>query len=295
MAKRRARKKLSVWRMVWFILKWLWYVPKILAIWVFKLAMLLAEGLVFLINQLQRASGNFRQQPQIAGKDQAAGRLIAQKAAPSFKDFDVNTTVAGDYERFSESLLVKSQIILVFGKRGSGKSALGFRILENIHSKTNRKCFALGVDQSRLPRWIKQAENLDDTATGGVVLVDEGAVTFASRESMRSSHIELGKMLAVARHKDISVIFITQNTGMIDKNVLNLADAVLIKETSLLQKQMERPAVRSLIEKADAAIKLLPAGERVSRAYVLSDDFEGLTNISLPSFWTERLSKSRSA
>src|SRR3989344_9672343 len=135
----------------------------------------------------------------------------------------------------ADSLYAKSQIALIFGKRGSGKSTLGFRIMENAHALKERPCFVLGVKQSVLPSWISEVSDIEQTKNGGIVLVDEGAIAFSARQSMKKSNVELGKLLAVARHKDLTVLFITQNTGMIDKNVLNLTDIIIAKEGSLLQ------------------------------------------------------------
>ena len=87
-------------------------------------------------------------------------------------------------------------------------------------------------------------------------------------------------------------MFITQNTGMIDKNVLNLTDVIIAKQGSLLQKKMERPVVRDMVEKADRAIKSVEKSERVAHCYIFSDDFEGLCHVSLPSFWSTKISKS---
>ena len=73
---------------------------------------------------------------------------------------------------------------------------------------------------------------MEDAKNGGVVLVDEGAVEFSSRKSMSKANKELGSLLAIARHKDLSLILVTQNTGMLDKNVMNLCDSIILKEGS---------------------------------------------------------------
>ena len=217
---------------------------------------------------------------------------LEQVHLSQYDELTPTSTVAGDYEDFMNSYLTKSQIALIFGKRGSGKSTLGFRVMENINAKLNRPCYVLGVKQSLLPSWIKEVSSVDEVANKGVVLVDEGAITFSARQSMKKDNVELGKLLAIARHKDITVLFITQNTGMIDKNVLNLTDIIIAKEGSLLQKKMERTGTKEFVEKADRALKMLPKEKRIAHAYVFSDDFEGVCNISLPSFWSERVSKS---
>jgi hypothetical protein len=231
--------------------------------------------------------------PKVAKQFKNTAKKGSNKLEPSNEELTPLNMIQGSYDDFSRSLASRSSIILIFGKRGSGKSALGFRLLENIYAKTKRPCFVLGVDYKLLPAWISEIKEIENVKGNGIVLIDEGAIAFSSRESMKKGNVTLGKMLATARHKDLTLIFITQNTGMIDKNVLNLTDVVIGNEISLLQKQMERPALRQFIEKADAAFKNLANEERINHCYIFSDDFEGLCSVTLPSFWSGRISKSR--
>lgn len=209
-----------------------------------------------------------------------------------FNPFDVIKTISGDYNETHKKIINDSLVTLVFGKRGSGKSALGFKILENIHSKSGRKCLVLGVSEAVMPSWIDSIDDVESAENGSVVLVDEGAVAFGSRESMASKNIGLSKLLAIARHKNLSIIFITQNTGMIDKNVLKLADVLMIKEGSLLQLEMERPEMKKFYEKAAKSFLDLK-GEKKQYVYVIDSDFEGVISHSLPSFWSEDISKNQ--
>jgi hypothetical protein len=208
-----------------------------------------------------------------------------------FDALKVLELVNGEYAPSEKRIHSDSIIALIFGKRGSGKSALGFRLLENIYHKTKRKCLVLGVGQSFMPEWIKPIEIIDEAPNGSVVLVDEGALSFNARESMSKKNKGLGPLLAVARHKNLTILFITQNTGMIDKNVLQLSDVLLVKQGSLLQLEMERPEIKKFYEKAEASFKNL-IGDRRQFVYLIDSDFEGALSHSLPSFWTESLSKS---
>lgn len=211
----------------------------------------------------------------------------------NFEPWQEVSTRKGDFDSFAKRMRNSSSIVLVAGKRGSGKSVLGFRLMENIHAKAKRPAYVLGVKQSVLPSWIDSVENLEEVGNGGVVLVDEGAISFGSRNSMSKQNKELGALLAVARHKDLTLILITQNTGMIDKNVLNLCDTVLIKEGSLLQQKMERSVMKDLYKAASESITHLPAEDRQKHVYVFDNDFEGLCKVPLPSFWTSKISKNQ--
>lgn len=211
---------------------------------------------------------------------------------PSFKDLNVEKIVSGNYSKFRKGLNNSSKIILIFGKRGSGKSALGLKIMENIFVQTKRKSYALGIDEDFLPNWIESIDNVESAESGSVILVDEGAVSFSSRESMKEANKELSKLMAIARHKNLTLIFITQNTGLIERNVLKLADTLLVKEGSLLQLEMERPEIKRFYEKSKKYFDKID-GDKVSYFYLIDADCEGLLKFSLPSFWSDKLSKNK--
>lgn len=232
-----------------------------------------------------KAASNARKQRQV--------RKQQPQAPASYVPFGVSTVTKGTVDDFEHRLLNESLILAVAGRRGSGKSVLGFRMLENIHAKTKRPCFALGVPQAVLPGWISEIEDVSGVKNKGVVLVDEGAIAFSSRESMSKNNRSLGDLLAIARHKDLSLLFITQNTGMIDKNVLNLCDTIVLKEGSLLQEKMERSVMKDLYKTANSHISKIPAKDRKSVCYVVDADFEGLLSAKLPSFWSSKVSKNQ--
>ena len=221
--------------------------------------------------------------------------LIAEvkKTKADYKKFELIERKSGDYENFETKLNDDSKIILVFGKRGGGKSGLGFKLMENIHSKSKKKCYVLGVGNDLLPSWIESVDDVDDVEENSVLLIDEGAISFSSRESMKSQNKNVSKTMAVARHKDLTLIFLTQNTGMIDKNILKLSDSLIVKEGSLLQIEMERPEIKKFYEKANSSFKKVSDDKR-KYAYIIDSDFEGLVKQDLPSFWDVKISKNQS-
>ncbi len=217
-------------------------------------------------------------------------KLFKKPNVGPYNAFSIVKNEKGDFDDFHKRLLKGSNIVLITGKRGSGKTALGMKFLELFRKLSKRKVFAMGFESAKLPFRIKKADDIGEISNNSVVLIDEGAITFSSRDSMKSANKLLGKLMSIARHKNLSLLLIAQNSAMIDLNVLRLADTIILKEPSLLQAQFERKAIKDMYEKA--SVHFNDIKDKKSHFYVMDDEFEGLLRYSLPSFWSESISKS---
>ncbi|MEK6925892.1 MAG: zonular occludens toxin domain-containing protein [Nanoarchaeota archaeon] len=202
-------------------------------------------------------------------------------------DFRVMKDISGNFDDFKNRLKNSSLIILITGKRGSGKTALGFKFLDVLAGK--RSAYYLG--EGELPRFIKKVSDVKDVKNDSILLVDEAAISYSSRNSMKKANKVLSDIMVIARHKNLSLIIITQNSAMIDLNVVRLTDTIIFKEPSLLQARFERKSIKDLFEKADKEFKKVK-DDKKSYFYVLDDEFEGMLSCSLPDFWSDKLSKS---
>lgn len=212
--------------------------------------------------------------------------------ATTFAPFGLQKRHSGSLEQFEEKILSSTSTIgLIFGARGSGKSALGMRIIENVFSKTGRSVCAMGFDGSTLPSWIKCVGSVEEVPNGSAVLVDEGGITFSSRSSQSFANKILSSLLFVARHKDLSVLFISQNSANLEVNAIRQADYLLLRKPSLLQKDFERKKIAEMYSRIGADFSILPQQGKYS-TYVYSDEFTGFVSNELPSFWSQRASKS---
>jgi Cdc6-like AAA superfamily ATPase len=194
----------------------------------------------------------------------------------------------GNYNKFENNLLNKSFIVLIVGKRGSGKTALGMKFLEIARNKTKRRIYAIGFENSRTPFFINKVKNIEEIKQNSIVLVDEAAMLFSAREPMKNMNKLLTQIMAIARHRNLSLIFITQNSAFIDINVLRLADGIFLKEPSLLQSTFERKFLNNFYKN----ISFSKYSEKEKYFYIYSDDFRGMAKFDLPNFWNESVSKS---
>ena len=105
-------------------------------------------------------------------------KLIISK----YDDFEKIHVISGDYEKWlGEVYESESQIGIILGARGSGKTAFGIKFLENIYSKYKKNCFAIGFNENELPLWIKAVSDISLLENNSFVLIDEGGILFNSR------------------------------------------------------------------------------------------------------------------
>jgi energy-coupling factor transporter ATP-binding protein EcfA2 len=216
--------------------------------------------------------------------------FFKKKPVIPFVSFEIIKKKKGDYEEFYKKLVRSSLIMLIIGKRGSGKTAFGMKLAEVFHHASKRKVYTLGYEEAKLPYWMKKVRAVEDIPNNSLTLLDEGAIFFFSRESMKNPNKALSKLMAIARHKNLTLILITQSSALIDLNVLRLADTLFLKEPSLLQAKFERKAIKDMYEKVADVFK--EHDNKKSLVYVWDDDFEGLLKFNLPEFWNEGISTS---
>ncbi len=238
---------------------------------------LLKSAAIFAFNALSAAVSNARagmKKPEVEAAYEAFSEVKATKGS------------AGELEKALYS--GKSLIGIILGGRGSGKTALGLRILENARAR-GRAVEALGFSAESLPSWIRCVSTLDEVKNGAFLLVDEGGIVFSARSAFSSPNKLLSDLLLISRHKDLSVLFISQNSSNLDVNALRQADYLLLKRPSLLQKDFERKIIGKIYEENKQGFGEFASMPGLFLAY--SDEFLGFAQNGLPSFWSEKTGK----
>ncbi len=210
---------------------------------------------------------------------------------PSFDQLKEIKSISGTLSSFENKLYSSKSVIgLIIGARGSGKSAIGMRILENMHAKTEKRIFAMGFRPDALPSWITIISDPSQLENNAIVLIDEGGIQFSSRKAMSDANVLLSELLFISRHKDVTVLFITQNSANLEINAIRQADFLILKPSSLLQKDFERGKIKEIYETVDKEFSNLK--NTIGLTYLYTDSYRGFITNSLPSFWSEKASKS---
>jgi len=213
-----------------------------------------------------------------------------QSITSKYNEFSVLEVISGDYNKWLEKVYESdSQIGIILGARGSGKTAFGIKFLENLHAKHKKKCFAIGFNEDTLPFWIKGVSDISKLENNSFVLIDEGGILFNSRSSMSNANKLLSQLIMIARHKNLSILFISQNSSNLEVNILRQADFLILKPSSLLQKEFERKIIQKIYSEVGDSFKKFEEDKGI--AHVYSGNFRGFVSNPLPSFWKENLSK----
>ena len=214
-----------------------------------------------------------------------------EKMNAKYEDFEVIHAQEGDFEKwFNKIKDSDSKIGVILGARGSGKTAFGIKFIENVYANDKCKCYALGFNEKEMPSWIEVVDDISQIKNDAFVLIDEGGVLFNSRDSMSNANKLLSDLILVARHKNLSILFISQNSSNLDINILRQADFLALKPSSLLQKEFERKIVQKIYD--GVSNKFEKFKDKEGLVYIYGDIFKGFVSNPLPSFWDTGISKS---
>jgi hypothetical protein len=209
----------------------------------------------------------------------------------SYQEFKILENEKGNFKSWENSIAKSDSLIgVIIGARGTGKTAFGMKLLENLHAKTGKKCYSMGFKENELPSWIDNVSSPDEIGKDAFVLIDEGGVLFSSRNSMSNANKLLSQLILISRHKNLSILFISQNSSNLDVNIIRQADFLVLKPSALLQKNFERKIIQKIYEDASKGFEKFKDIKGLT--YIYSDKFLGFISNPLPSFWSRGISKS---
>lgn len=194
-----------------------------------------------------------------------------------------------DFETFENVFLSTSQVILVIGKRRSGKTGIGLRLSENKIATAKVGAYAVGFPRE-LPAPFKRVSSIENVPNNSLAFMDEIGILHPSKRASSDDSLTLGEVLYLAGQKDITLIGTTQYAIGADLNIVRNADVLIIKEPSLFQIQTERTFLKKFLRITRDALSVFPPEERKKYAYLYSDYFSGIVKFELPSFWSNEIS-----
>ena len=99
--------------------------------------------------------------------------------------------------------------MLILGAQGSGKSCLGFYLLEILRQRGRCYVYRLPEEGTRyIPEWLGMLRQLGDAPPGVAVLIDEAYLLSSARDSQTRANKQIARLINLARQKALSLIFV---------------------------------------------------------------------------------------
>lgn len=202
-------------------------------------------------------------------------------------------TISGSYKKWWEEFCKEAKITVILGARRTGKGVIAFSLAENL-AKTNKLLvYSIGTEDSDLPNFIENIEDIDELPNDCVLVVGEGGIENNSRDSMTTKNKDLTKLLSVVSHKRIWLIYASQTSAKLEVSLLRESDNIIMLKPSLMMKEMDRPVIKKLYKEYTSMIKRYTEKVRGKGVCIMySQEWVGCCRFKLPSFWSDSISTS---
>ena len=199
-------------------------------------------------------------------------------------------------KRILLSVVPETGVILIMGRRGSGKSGLAHEIMAQVHARRKMGGALLLPSigkKPRLPAWIKVVSSTKQLPVKSVCVIDEAAQVAHARRSQSAQAIEIDNLVSISRQRQQLIVLVSHHARKLDLNLIHDADKILWKQPTEAHALFERDELQVFTRKAlefFGAIKGTKARQRAT--YVM--DLHHLQfywfNSDLPAWWSDDVS-----
>lgn len=181
----------------------------------------------------------------------------------------------------------KSKIITIIGGRGSGKTAFVMFIVEKLYEEGYHKSIYYVKKGDRpewLPEWINSAQAMEEVPNKSFAILDETVLEYGARNFASDENKSFTERLVILRHKDTSVVLITQHSKLVDINISRLSDILIYKNRANVEDQSKADEEKQLILK-----RLMPRDQQHALLEIKQYNAFWVIETGLASFWDDEL------
>jgi len=181
----------------------------------------------------------------------------------------------------------KSKIITIIGGRGSGKTAFAMYVVEQLYKEGHHKnvyYVKKGERPPWLPEWINTAQNMEEVPNKSFAILDETVLEYGARNFHTDENKSFTERLVILRHKDTSVMLVTQHSKLIDINIRRLSDILVYKNGANIEQEGAQDQERFMI-----LSMLMPHDKTRSLIEVKQFNNFWVVQTGLASFWDDEL------
>lgn len=186
-----------------------------------------------------------------------------------------------------EQLYLEQTNIVIIGKKGSGKTCLGWTFAKKIADESGRKIYIYKYPKpeklKKLPFKVINITRMDllFNITDGIVILDEAQEHFGIWA--KAVNEDLKRLLSYSRQNNTCFIFICHNSYFLNRSLFSFIDVRIIKETNENHWALERPYMSKLYS------SVVVFGN--DNFYIDSDYIRSNQTFEKPEWFTEEFSR----
>lgn len=187
-------------------------------------------------------------------------------------------------------------VVTITGKRRSGKSSMAYYAAEELYQHEGVPPVTVNVPDpvaEKLPEHWTHVSSIRNAPNGAVVVYDEAYRSIHSRTPHSDENLDLTEIVELSAQRNQTLLFVTQNSAILDKVAVGESDLLMMKKPGKLQMQFERPQIRDLSKDARERFEMLPEDATEQEyVYVYGEDGDAfITNDEAP-FYDDDVSRS---
>lgn len=185
----------------------------------------------------------------------------------------------------------EQQNFLIIGKKGSGKTALGWKIAEKINQVSKRDVYFFNFPNlemlDKIPFEVTNVLRINELRKimNGVILIDEAHRFFDCGNKKINDNLR--DILSISRQNNNCFIFVAHNSYFVNKSLFSFIDVKLIKEVVDSHWDLERPHMKKLYQ--DLYVK------GVDKYFIDSDEIKEECRFDKPEWYTDEMSNAYSS
>lgn len=192
-------------------------------------------------------------------------------------------------DRMLQKVIHSMFVMMMVGKKDGGKTAFMAWLSQRVHDMGYEVYWL--ESNLNLPAWIRFATRLEEIHGTNdrpiLVVIDEASITVNAREAMTTYNKDMSKVLAIARHQNLRVVFCSQHLDLTDKNIYRLSDGWFLKQmqmTEMIDMHKQRHGVFY------AYLRIMQPISKSQTLFTDGNDWM-IIETSLVSWWTDDISK----
>ena len=188
-------------------------------------------------------------------------------------------------------------VYLILGDVGEGKTVTSCSIIDEFHQdRKSLKVYMIDRKDvvDKYPKWFRYADpKKPRLSQNSIIFLDDAHLQHYARDWFGGKAKRLDFIGRERRQSGNTIVYNTQQSRVLDINLISMASCLVFKRPSRLQLEVERKEVKKMFEVADKALK--EEGYKVNKAYVVSNDYEGIVTVKKPKWFTDKMSKAHTS